>query len=524
MSFFDIAYRDHLPSSRATPTLSVWLTAFLVACILALIPVLSVKFPPVSDYVNHLARSYLIANDGRDPALGQFYAIDWQLIPNLAMDLIVPPLAQILNIYIAGKVFLVLTMLILATGPHVIHYALYRRWSLGPLVATLFLYNGAFESGLVNYLFGIGVALFGIAAWIRLRQAPPLLRGAVSAGFIVALFLCHFSALGLYGIAVLGLELWHARAEPGSRRHWRASLAVFALPFLIVPVLAAAGPGGNDLLNGPIEWTLYDKLRGLFFMFESQSVSRIPDAVFAAVAIGLAFWAWRRGVVRLHPAGAIIALVGLVAFFVTPVRIMSAWGADVRQPLGYFFILIGFLDWRLPTARARNAAVLALLCLLVARIGVVDRAWASLRINSAEMARSLEFVDRGSKVLVAEVDAPAYPPGHTLHYLPCSAMIERSSLCSLAFSDPDQQVLTVKPPYRSIAGGFNDDPPKLHELAVPPIHSPETPSGRIYWVNWTKTYNYLYLLSTEPGARNPFPGVLTKIYEAPHFQLYAINK
>src|SRR5215469_2408978 len=90
-------------------------TLFLVG---TSIPLLDFRVPPLSDYINHLARCYVIALDGRDTVLAQFYSIDWQLIPNLAIDLIVPPLARIVDIYTAGQIFLVSTVFLLLAGPH----------------------------------------------------------------------------------------------------------------------------------------------------------------------------------------------------------------------------------------------------------------------------------------------------------------------------------------------------------------------------------------------------------------------
>lgn len=503
--------------SAARP-LHVVLFALFVT--VAAVPLLDFKVPPLSDYINHLARCYIIALDGRDTVLAQFYSIKWQLIPNLAIDLIVPPLARVFDIYTAGRIFLVLTMFLLLAGPQVIHRALFGRWSVGPLVAALFLYNGAALSGTVNYLFGMGVALLAVAAWISLRHASAPRRCVVSAAFIIVLYVSHFGALGLYGVALLGFEIWCARNEAGYRRRWRSHLLALILPFLVVPVLAVLGPGGHDLMTGAIAWTLYDKLRGLSFVIESQQLSRIPDAVAGVVLLALGIWAYRRGLVRLHPAGVFIGAVALVAFLVTPVSIMSAWGADVRQPLGYLFILIGFLDWQLAPTWTRHAFLFVLAALVLARTLFVEYAWSQLEPTNVEMNKSFARIARGSTVLVAESDDKY---GHWMHYIACGVMIERSSLCSLAFSDPQQQVLVVNPPFRAIAGGFNDDPPKLSELINPPRESPESPSGRIYWANWRNTYDYVYLLSTAPGAANPLPDKLKLAYEGLHFQLYQVR-
>ena len=69
-------------------SIAFWLLALLVVT-----PVFLVAVPPLADYVNHLARMRVISVQGIDPNLSAFYKIDWQLIPNLAMDLIVPVLS-----------------------------------------------------------------------------------------------------------------------------------------------------------------------------------------------------------------------------------------------------------------------------------------------------------------------------------------------------------------------------------------------------------------------------------------------
>ncbi len=75
----------------------------------------------------------------------------------------------------AGKVFIALTFALLAGGTMALHAALHRRWSPWPLLAVFFLYNSVFLWGFLNYLFGLGLALFACALWVRLRTRSALL-------------------------------------------------------------------------------------------------------------------------------------------------------------------------------------------------------------------------------------------------------------------------------------------------------------------------------------------------------------
>src|SRR5215469_2642596 len=77
------------------------LVLFFVLALVAIIPILTHQLPPLEDYVNHLARMHVIATRGHDANLSRFYEIDWQIVPNLMMDLIVPVLARVMSVYAA---------------------------------------------------------------------------------------------------------------------------------------------------------------------------------------------------------------------------------------------------------------------------------------------------------------------------------------------------------------------------------------------------------------------------------------
>ena len=68
---------------------------FLTMAAIASIPIILHPLPPLADYINHLSRMHVIASIGSDPDLSRYYEIDWQIVPNLMMDLFVPPLNRI---------------------------------------------------------------------------------------------------------------------------------------------------------------------------------------------------------------------------------------------------------------------------------------------------------------------------------------------------------------------------------------------------------------------------------------------
>ena len=263
-------------------------------------PVFLVQIAPLSDWVNHLGRMQVMAVGASDPYLSAFYSIDWQLIPNLAMDLIVPPLARIFGVIPAGQLFMASIIVLMVTGPFAVQRAVYGKLNPFPLVVFLFLYNDIFLVGLANYLFGVGIAVWGLAVWIWLRERNVALRLGVSFVFVALTYVSHLYAAGVYGLAILAYEVddWIQRGKPLDRRV-PIDLAMIGVPFLpLLPLLAMSATWG---LAGEYMWDLHGKADAVLMTFSSYS--DIAD-VCVAIALGVAFAAaWRRGPDPLPSAG-----------------------------------------------------------------------------------------------------------------------------------------------------------------------------------------------------------------------------
>src|SRR5438552_14923988 len=78
-------------------------------------PVLMVAIPAMADYPNHLARMYVLTA-ADTPEANPFYEVTRFLYPNLAMDLLVPPLARLLGVELATKVFLLVSQILIVSG------------------------------------------------------------------------------------------------------------------------------------------------------------------------------------------------------------------------------------------------------------------------------------------------------------------------------------------------------------------------------------------------------------------------
>src|SRR6202163_715609 len=237
--------------------------AFLAVTVAVSIPIITHPLPPLSDYINHLATAHVIDAIGNDPDLERFYRIEWQPIPNLMMDLMVPVLHRFMDIYLAGQIFTIAIFVAILSGTLALNRALCGRWSALPLVASPLLYNGVLLVGVMTYLFGIGLALWGFAVWIVLRERPWPWRLAVSTLFVLALFFCHLFALGLYGLELLAFELlwlWRQRRAPLAVHLF--DFAATGAPFLPALLLLVTGPTW-DSTGVPAYWDMAGKVDGV---------------------------------------------------------------------------------------------------------------------------------------------------------------------------------------------------------------------------------------------------------------------
>ncbi|MCE1236875.1 MAG: hypothetical protein LWW93_11015 [Hyphomicrobiales bacterium] len=497
--------------------------AFVALSLLVVTPVFLVDVPPLADYVNHLARMRVIAVEGVDPHLSAFYRIDWQLIPNLAMDLIVPALDRFLDIYRAGQIFTALTLLAMVTGPMAVHRALYGRYNAFPLVAFVLVYNGILLFGMMNYLLGVGLAMWGLALWIWLQERPLWLRLVVSTALCLVLYVCHLYAVGLYGLAIGSYELWAwAKRRFRFDRALALDLVALIVPVLpLVPLLMRSSTWG---LVKEAVWDSQSKIAGLELVFRTYvDTHDLALLALGSVALG---WALRRGILSVHGAAMPLAAFGFAVFLAMPYTLFGSEMADQRMPVALLLMLVGFVHLD-PEDKWSKAGFLALVVgFAVLRVADVSSHWQRIGAVYADIRASLASVPRGARMLVSVADDPKGTETiqASISHAPCLAMIERSALVSTAFAVKGKQIMTVKPPYHDQVDTEDGEPPRVSQLvATSYVRDDDEPRDH-FWDNWTVDDDYVFVLYTEREADNPDPSNLDLVWDGRNFQLYKVKK
>ena len=484
--------------------------------VLALLPLASVRVPPLLDYPNHLARMHILVDGGRSAALAQAYAVRWSLLPNLAMDAVVPVLARVVPLDLAGRGFVGLALALMAAGVVLVHRAAWRCWSLWPLAGFLLLYNRILLWGFVNYLAGLGVALIGLALWLHLADRPRRRLWAVGVAALVAYF-CHLVAFGLLALMIGGVELASLRAALAARR-WRAlggALAAILLP-LAAPVmlwLLAWRPGPGD--GGGLAWANpLRKLDLLFSVFDDYS-RPFDVAGFAALVLLLVLGFWRRRLTLDRRIGHALALLTL-AYLAMPARLLGGSGVDHRLPIMLGLLLVAAIrpaGWSPRLARTVGAGLLAL---FIVRMALVERAWLEADRIYRPILAALGQLPRGSRLAVASGPGAVGAGAAPLLHLPTYAIIAVDAFVPTEFTYAGQQPLALTPAYAAL--GDAAEPDDLWAGLVV-----AAPAKRAASLAALGQYDALVLIDRRPVPPLMLP-CLTPLYAMPQFRLYAVDR
>ena len=485
----------------------VWGT-FALLMILAAVPLFSTVLPPLFDYPNHLARMHLLAEGGN-----AFYAVHWAPLPNLAQDLIVPPLVRLMPLELASKLFLVLTFGLIASGTMWLNRVATGAWRPWPLLAFLLLYNRTFLWGFVNYLFGIGVALAGASLWLALEQRSWRLRTAASSLVALACYFSHIAAFGIYALVIFGIELLPAFRELWTRR-WtalgrRVAIAGAQFAFPAALILGYWHQTSSGAIGRLAFWRKADLLFSVF-----DNYDRAFDIASFALFLGLLGWlAWMR---RLRPARSLVWSVCLIfaVYLLLPSQMYGGSGTDHRLPIALFLLLIAASAPRFPNRRAAVAVGIVAAALLVARLAIIEHVWWQADyIYSADLV-GIDALPRGARLAVAMPAGAIHMVPVPEAHLPTLAIARREAFVPTLFADLGQQPIVLTPPYAALAEAT---PPPLVWAAV--VDGDFAQRARL--LSALEQYDFVAVIDNRPIYVPP-NRCLISIFERVSFQIFAI--
>ena len=491
-------------------SMGLTLALFVALSAIAAVPILTIIVPPLGDFPNHLARMYILHDDGRSPYLARYYHIDWEILPNLAMDLIVPGLLNLMPLWTAGKVFLGLTLALDITGIIALHRVMFGRLSPWPLLGFLLLYNQVVLVGFVNFLFGVGLAFWTASVWAALRPRYPILAILTTTVLTAAVFFAHIEALMFLGILVIGIEA--AKLSRATVLRQIAALVVIFLPAGVLFLNWHTVSHENLGFRAPWEKLIY-----LVWIFDNYN--RPFDLACAILYIGFFTIGLASG--RIKAAAPLKYWLGIAifAFVASPDTVFGGASADIRLPL---FIAM------LPIAGTRPAASAGARFLIATgavaglvfgiRMILVEQVWLKAKtIYDGDMA-ALEMLPRGARLACSfnwnpRVDIRSDVPQF---HMPMLAVPLREAFVPTVFAYKGLQPLSITPEFAGLPAAAptevlwaafvdNDKAAQARTAAVMP------------------RYDYVVFYDKKPITVRP-TSCLSFVKGIPSFQLYKINK
>jgi hypothetical protein len=481
------------PTHRAPAQFGFRLAGALILAAMLVAPIWSVRFPPLLDYPNHLARSFILTHL-TDPAFpfSNYFSADWGAYPYLGMDASLAVLGRLFPIETAGRVFLSLCALALPAAA----WFFLRQVNPGDDAtgawALLMAFNVFFLEGFLNFDLSLAVGLFALGLWLKWLAKPGIARWVVALVAFTALYFTHLLGFGISGLIVIAYLALSRRAP----RDWIRSGAV-ALPGLAFYLHSSrVGLGVNKIVfHG-----LGDKLDSLQMILHGYSPALDWISLAALAAWFLAAW-WGNSEFRWNVRWLVIAVILFALFWAIPWMWGEGSDLDIRV-LPFLFVAI------LATARVGRRAkwlVAIPLLLFAARTVSVTAHFAAAQRELAGLAESFNAVPPGALVLPI-VEGDQDPIERPFTHFWAYGVIRRGWFSPYLMDAPGETPMRIVHDSYTPEGFWNlvyDDPPD--------------------WEQVQGDYEYVWAYGVAKFSA-PLAGIGVKIYSYGPLEVYRLRK
>ena len=359
----------------------------LILAALIVAPIWIAAFPPLLDYPNHLARSFVLSHLN-DPqfTFSKFYRADWGAYPYLGMDASLAILGRIFPIETAGKVFLSLCALALPAAAWFFLGQAVPDGGAAGVWALLIAFNVFFLEGFLNFDLSISVGLVAIGLWLRWLKEPHVVRWFAALVAFTAVYFTHLLGFAISGVILIAYLALTRR--PFRDWIWSGALALPGAIFYLHS--SRVGLSVKDVVFHGLD----DKLDSLQMILHGYSPVLDWISLGALGAWFILAW-WKNPDFKWNKPWLAITAILFVLFWIIPWMWGEASDLDIRV-LPFLFVAI------LATARVgRRAIWLAIIPVLLfgARTLTTAKHFAQAQPQLAGLARSFDVIPRGALVL-----------------------------------------------------------------------------------------------------------------------------
>jgi hypothetical protein len=405
--------------------------ALMLSAVALLYPVWGVHYPPLLDYPNHLASSYVISHL-HDPAhnFAGEYSAEWGLKPYITTDFLMGFLGRIFPPLVGGKIVLTLAVL----GLPLAAWFFLRQVNPGEdAIAFWFLlagHNIFFRYGFIGFDCSLALLFLFLALWLRYLKQPSAARWIWACLALTATYFTHIMGFFFAGL-IIGL---YSLMRP-KLGEWIRSGTLFLPSFLCYFISSRVV---EKQVSGAGFRELDDKLDSFWLVMHGNSAIIDYISIGAIVALFVIGRAWNREF-RVEWRWLAIATCMAGAFFALPVSYGDGYDIDIRA-LPVFFITL------FATARfGRRGWKLVPLALVIffARSYDVARYFHSVQPTLAGLAGSFTMTPPNVRVLPIVAGPDEDPICQYYAHFWAYGTIERGWFTPYLFQDPGLLPLNI---------------------------------------------------------------------------------
>lgn len=485
------------------------------AAVLAnLVVVMSAKYFPYADVVNHIAR-YVLIHDFLFGGLSPDY-VQVKFIPTayIAVDMVG---AALVHGFVPETVIRILAaacLIALPLGTYLFIKAIAPGQRALAVVGALLGFNWYFLYGFINYILGIALALMVMSWWWPRRAQLTAVQMALLGFASAALYLVHMAGTALVLLAVgLDYVVVGIVAVRERRANWRQIVFNVRAASLFVATLCVAGvwllvkSATPEYDSTPSFRSVPSKLLHLatpFFSFSTPQAAIVASGYFASATMFL--WAVRRSIGFNYAT--LLPLLLMAAYFVFPVALFGAYDVDVRFLLPAYLLVFMIPAAAACTALIRNAAyVLAIASLIHA--GVTYLYVRAIDRHLEDFRQVLAQAPNGDNVLPLVADRNQYGRIDPYRHFALWRTVERRGRVPGLFSgDLSGQQLA-------------------HFVVTSHLYAPDEKWGTsdfqpLDWGRIARDYKFILQAGDDPRATAALADNTRPVYRRGQFVLYAV--
>lgn len=422
-------------------SIKIYRVLLFFVLLLNILPVWIVERPPLVDYPNHLARTFIISNYEHFKDL---YELIFEPVPNMAMDMVIPLLVKLYpDIEVAGKLFLTVEIILLILGCHILAKNIHGFTYLG-LVGGFIVYNSMFLYGFVNYIFGISMFLITFAYYYKNRNTLNSIKLIVLTGLVFMSYLCHLSS---YIFLFVSFSVCIAYKYIKDKEISFVCLSIIPLVPTVISFLVFMK--GTGQIGTIYPSNMFDKLVHIVSLFIGYNY--IIDSMIILVFVLLLAYlvAKASDKTRIKKEILIIGIIFLILFIISPRAIFSSFGADARfVPPGLIFMIMAFRFQLLD--KAKKFLFISLMLIFIFKIFYICCYWEKLDRNISQLIPLFNSFEEGEKIFPIvmlpiniqenKIERPLY---HVIHY----STIYKKTFSPTIFAIRGQNILVTRKYY-----------------------------------------------------------------------------